>query len=83
MSANYQASRTCTSSGMETNARDVELTVTDGQVTAKCVHCDWSAVIAQAPYGVDLVRYARKEAFNHCFEQHGIHAWDVKFGHVG
>jgi hypothetical protein len=52
-------------------------------VKVGCTHCSWEATITTAPYGVDLVRQARLEAFEHCWSEHKIHAWNVAFAVLG
>jgi hypothetical protein len=64
-------------------ARDVNLRVSALSVSADCTHCAWSADVTTAPWGVDLIRQARLEAFEHCWQAHQIHAWDVSFAVEG
>ena len=60
-------------------ARDVSLRESALAVHVACTHCDWRADVTTAPWGVDLIRAARLEAFEHCWSVHHIHAWDVSF----
>lgn len=59
--------------------RDVNLHATALAVHVACTHCEWRADVTTAPPDVDLIRQARLEAFEHCWSEHRIHAWDVSF----
>lgn len=59
--------------------RDCTLRVGRHEVKVGCQHCPWSEIVSTAPPGVDLIRAARLAAFDHCWTQHQIHAWDVSF----
>jgi hypothetical protein len=64
-------------------ARDVRLRASALAVYVACTHCEWKAEVTTAPWGVDLIRQARLEAFEHCWTAHQIHAWDVSFAVMG
>jgi hypothetical protein len=51
-----------------------------GCVTLECQRCDYHGDIRFAPFGLTLVRQARLEAFEHCWQAHMIPAYRVGFG---
>lgn len=61
---------------------DITLCARADGVLLCCLRCGYEELIATAPPGLDRARAARLAAFEHCWSQHRIGAWSVRFQEV-